>query len=66
MFAGANCATDYLFYPDFGRFCGTAVPAAFPATTVTPFVLTFISDSGEVANEVGTAGFKLDYTQAVC
>jgi hypothetical protein len=63
--AEAGCTTDWVYYADFGRFCGTGIPT-LPAQTITPFIFHFNSDNSEAAMEVGTTGFQFDYTQAVC
>ena len=64
----ATCLTDWVYYADFGRFCGTALPATpTSGSTITPFLFQFISDSMEAAvPNAGSVGFQLDYTQTVC
>ena len=61
------CMTDWVYYADFGRFCGTALPT-LTSSAITPFLFQFITDSMEAATEDATAnnGFRLDYTQTVC
>ena len=63
-----NCATDWLFYADYGRFCGTMFPAAgVPTSDVTPFLIQFITDASENGEaDEANDGFRLDYTQTVC
>ena len=62
----ATCTTDWVYYADFGRFCGTALPT-LTGSTITPFLFQFISDSMEAAvPNAGSVGFQLDYTQTVC
>ena len=67
-----NCMNDWLYYADYGRFCGTTFPAAgVPTSDVTPFLFQFITDAMERENGDDGAtgantGFRLDYTQTVC
>ena len=69
-----NCMNDWLYYADYGRFCGTTFPAAgVPTSDVTPFLFQFITDAMErednpMVDGVAGAntGFRLDYTQTVC
>ena len=66
----AGCPNDWVFFADYGRYCGTANQAAPTATTITPFLFTFMTDGSEEAadevNNAGHRGFRLDYTQSAC
>ena len=63
----ANCAMDWVYYANYGRFCGTALPAIVPGSTITPFLFQFVTDSIETGDDAtANNGFKLDYTQTVC
>lgn len=61
----ADCTTDYLYFPDFGRFCATSVPASLQ-TSVRPYMLYFVTNNMEQTNGVGLTGFSLTYTQTAC
>ena len=63
-----NCAMDWLYYADYGRFCGTQFPAAgVPTSDVTPFLFQFITDATENGDDASANnGFRIDYTQTVC